>query len=223
MCGEVVPAGNQVDHGDEVVDRAITTSPGTCGLDKAVDAFHERRGVAGGEKVEDAVPVVGKRFGDVLHGRKPTAGGPAAPAGQCGDSIVTAHRHGILEGQSHAVGFAGLEVQGRHRDDAGHKGLALALGGLIAQHGVALAGQQVALPAAGLNLGAARLVHGIADQLSEMEVIVGDGGIGQAPTNARRVCAGHVAGSIDNHRRIAPVCGQMRGEFSVSALSRPFA
>ena len=159
---DVMLAGDEVDHGDEVADVAISACSSAGCLYESVGAFEQGRGASRGEEAADAIPVVADRLCDLGHVGQAAAFGPAAPILQRVDTLVTRQGHGVLEGEAHAVGPAGLQAEPRHGDDLGHGRLFVGERGDIAQDGVALLGEQLAFPGLLQPFIAPGLVDGVA-------------------------------------------------------------
>jgi len=77
-------SGNEIGHGDELLDAAVAASAGSRLLKCAVHGLDATVVLAGFEAVEDAGEVGGERSGQALEGIESTAPGPAEPAFGCG-------------------------------------------------------------------------------------------------------------------------------------------
>ncbi len=100
---------DEVGHGDEVVDAAITTGAGTCLLKCSIHCFDTAVVFAGFEAVEYARKVLGKGPAEALEGFQSATTGPTQPALQQGLGLVRRPGGGIDLGFGKVLGGARLE------------------------------------------------------------------------------------------------------------------
>lgn len=151
---------------------SVTSRLGFCGLDEGIGGLDATVGELRLEGVEDALPVVLKRLGDLLDRFEAAAASPAVPAIEedlgVGRGLGGAENfaQAFLDAKS-AVGF---EVEVAEIDE---------LDELLATPIVLVFQPDVATALElgdGLDLLATDLVDGLVDQLDDMELIEGDRG-----------------------------------------------